>query len=525
MLASSRGARQRASPMSRPAPLSYRYVTVFVFALVAALLAPASGLAADGTRPNVILIIGDDISVDDFGCYGNPVARTPHVDRLAAGGIRFTQAFLTASSCSPSRSSIATGRYPHNNGAASELHRPIAWNLPRFPAVLRAHGYHTALSGKNHMSQEKPPAGQSVQPDPFDVIDNGQVPGNHGGHGKWVQHLRDRPAGKPFFLWFAALDAHRGWEADAEWDEAEFGPKHDPARVRVPPYLVDDAATRQDLASHANEVTRFDHYIGRVVAELERQKILEHTLILVLADNARPFPRAKTRLHDSGMQTALIAHWPAGIAQPGVARHGLVSAIDLAPTILEVAGAPALPTVQGRSLRPMFRAPAAGVRRFAFSEHNWHDYAANARAVRDGEYLFILNLQPGQAWQGPADAVRSPSFAALQQGRKAGTLNAAQADVFLKPRPSEELYRTADDPHQLRNLIADPAHAAAARRLREVLARWREETADSVPADPSVDQFDRETGERLRAARDASHHRTPAGADRGAATVNHPGPF
>jgi len=381
MLASSRGARQRADPMSRTAPLSDRCVTVFVFALVAALLAPAPRLAADAPRPNVILIIGDDISADDFGCYGNPVARTPHVDRLAAGGIRFTQAFLTASSCSPSRSSIATGRYPHNNGAASELHRPIAWNLPRFPAVLRAHGYHTALSGKNHMTQEKPPAGQSAQPEPFDVIDNGQVPGNHGGHGKWVQHLRDRPAGKPFFLWFAALDAHRGWEADAEWDEAEFGPKHDPARVRVPPYLVDDAATRQDLASHANEVTRFDHYIGRVVAELERQRILEHTLILVLADNAGPFPRAKTRLHDSGMQTALIAHWPAGIAQPGVARHGLVSAIDLAPTILEVAGAPALPTVQGRSLRPMFRAPAAGVRRFAFSEHNWHDYAANARAA------------------------------------------------------------------------------------------------------------------------------------------------
>ena len=110
-------------------------------------------------RPNVILIIGDDISWDDFGCYGNPTARTPNADRLAARGIRFANAFVTASSCSPSRSSIVTGRYPHNNGAASELHRPIAWNVPRFPALLREQGYYTVLSGKNHMSQEKPPAG------------------------------------------------------------------------------------------------------------------------------------------------------------------------------------------------------------------------------------------------------------------------------------------------------------------------------------------------------------------------------
>ncbi len=507
-----------------PLTPAFRVLRSLLLPVFAALATGAPAGAAE-TRPNVILIIGDDISADDFGCYGNPAARTPHVDRLAAGGRRFAQAFLVASSCSPSRSSIATGRYPHNNGAASELHRPIAWNLPRFPAVLRAQGYHTALSGKNHMTQEKPPAGQAAQAEPFDAIDDGQVPGNHGGHGKWVQHLRERPAGKPFFFWFAALDAHRGWEADNEWDEAAFGPKHDPARVRVPPFLVDDAATRRELASHANEVTRFDHYIGRVVAELERQQLLANTLIFVLADNGRPFPRAKTRLHDSGMQTALVAHWPAGIARPGEPSRSLVSSIDLAPTILEVAGAPALPTVQGRSLRGALRDPAATVRRFAFSEHNWHDYAANARAVRDGEYLFILNLQPEQAWQGPADSVRSPSFAALKQGRDAGKLNAAQQDVFLKPRPAEELYRSADDPHQLRNLSADPAHAAAARRLREVLARWREETADSAPADPSTDSFDRETGERLRPARDTSHQRTPAGADRGAATVNRPGPF
>jgi N-sulfoglucosamine sulfohydrolase len=475
-------------------------------------------------RPNVILIIGDDISWDDFGCYGNTAARTPHIDRLARNGIQFTNAFLTASSCSPSRSSIVTGRYPHNNGAASELHRPIASNIPRFPALLRDAGYYTVLSGKNHMSQEKPPAGVPSLAEPFDVVDAGQVPGNHGAHGKWVEHLENRPRDRPFFFWFASLDAHRSWDADSEWDEKAYGPKHEPKKVRVPPFLVDNAETRSDLASHANEVTRLDHFVGRVVAELERQDILKNTLLFITADNGRPFPRAKTRLHDSGMKAPLVAHWPAGIQRAGTARRSLVSSIDLAPTILHVAGVAAPETFQGVSLHPLLSEPEAQVRRFVFSEHNWHDYAANARSVRDGQYLFILNLKPEQPWQGPADSVRSPSHLALQAAESAGTMTAAQRDVFLAPRPVEELYRTTDDPNQLKNLAGDSGHDSALRRLRALMTQWRDETADSAPPNPSLDGFDRKAGNRLFPQKDTSYYRTPAGADRNAHRVNKPGP-
>ena len=227
-------------------------------------LAVTASRAAD--RPNAILIIGDDISWDDFGCYGNASARTPHIDRLARNGVLFTNAYLTASSCSPSRSSIATGRYPHNNGAASELHRPIASNIPRFPALLREKGYYTVLSGKNHMSQEKPPAGVAPLAEPFEVVDAGQVEGNHGAHGKWVEHLQMRPKDRPFFFWFASLDAHRAWDADSEWDESAYGPKHDPAKVKVPPFLVDDAEGfgETDLALRAGQL--FHQFLrGRLV--------------------------------------------------------------------------------------------------------------------------------------------------------------------------------------------------------------------------------------------------------------------
>ncbi|MEQ8787851.1 MAG: sulfatase [Pirellulaceae bacterium] len=481
-----------------------------------------SPFAVAAERPNVILFIADDVSWNDYGCYGNEAARTPNIDRLAKGGMRFDEAYLTASSCSPSRSSIVTGRYPHNNGKAAELHLPISGNLPWFPAVLRKAGYYTALVGKHHMTS-RPVAGFDKQPEPFDFVDGGTEKGNSGGHATWVKTLRERPKDKPFFFWFAAKDAHRGWDADNQWDAQRYGPKHKPQDVVVPPFLSDDPQTRGDLASYYNEVTRFDHYIGEVVKELEAQKQLDNTLILVLADNGRPFPRAKTRLHDSGMKTALVAHWPAGIKQPGSTSDSLVSVIDFAPTILKLAGAKIPATMQGVDMRPLFKNPEGTTRVYAFSEHNWHDYEAHGRSIRGDGFLLIRNFRAEQPWQGPADSVRSPSHRELLSLRESDKLTEAQADVFLAPRPEWELYRTTDDPHQLHNLAGDPRYAKEQARLKAALAQWMEETADSVPDDISRDSFHRETGGRI-AEKESDYRGTTPGEDRDAHLVNKPGP-
>lgn len=487
-------------------------------ALLLSLPAPAA--------PNALFIIADDISFDDLRCYGSPTARTPHLDALAASGLRFEQAFLTASSCSPSRSSIITGRYPHNNGPASELHQPVAAHLPWFPRLLRDAGYHTGLVGKNHMSSAKTGPDEPTQPPAFDLVENGNAPGNKGGHASWVSCLRRRPKDQPFFFWFASLDAHRDWDADADWDEALYGPRHRPQDVVVPPFLIDDAATRQDLASYHNEITRFDHFVGQVVAELTAQGVLDDTLIFVTADNGRAFPRAKTRLHDSGMRTFLIAHWPKGITRPGSTSRSLVSAIDLAPTFLEAAGVTLPPTFQGLSLLPLLRDPSASIRRHAFSEHNWHDYAAHGRAVRSGGFLYIRNNRPFEPWQGPADSVRSPSHLSLRTARDAGRLSPAQADVFLAPRPAEELYLSESDPLQLRNLAADPAHSDTKSRLASLLDLWTRETGDDIPSDLTPDSFDRESGLPLKKGKAAKNtpRGTPPGTSANASRINHPGP-
>ncbi|MDE0769084.1 MAG: sulfatase-like hydrolase/transferase, partial [Opitutaceae bacterium] len=199
------------------------------FNLIIFVLATASS-STQAEAPNVIFFIADDVSWNDYGCYGNDGVRTPTIDALADGGIRFTNAYLTASSCSPSRASIVTGRYPHNNGKAAELHLPIADRLPWLPEVLREEGYYTALSGKNHMKRVNP-----REAAPFDHIDNGRSDtkgASRGGEANWVTLTQERPRDKPFFFWFASNDAHRSW--DNQWERA-YSPKTRAEDVIVPP--------------------------------------------------------------------------------------------------------------------------------------------------------------------------------------------------------------------------------------------------------------------------------------------------
>ena len=207
--------------------------------LLAALMVISSvgnSMAAESTRPNIIFFIADDVSQEDFGCYGHPSIKTPNIDALASKGMRFDNAYLTISSCSPSRCSIITGRYPHNTGAP-ELHVKLPDSQIRFPELLREAGYHTVLSGKNHMFKNKDRA--------FDKITGG---GGPSGSEDWLKHLKDRPKEKPFFFWFAAYDAHRGWA------KTKVAPSYGSEEMVIPPYMVDTAVTREDLASYYHEV-------------------------------------------------------------------------------------------------------------------------------------------------------------------------------------------------------------------------------------------------------------------------------
>lgn len=457
----------------------------FLSSLSAGLLL-TSGLKAE-KKPNIILIIADDVSYDDVGCYGNAVVRTPNIDRLAEEGMRFDNAFLATSSSSPSRCCIITGKYPHSTGAA-ELHTPLPASEIPFPLLLKENGYYTAQAGKWHM-------GTSVHR-AFDryTDENGYKNGN-GGEDNWERFLHERPKDKPFFLWLASHDAHRPWGADEFADESRRS--HDSAEINVPLYLADTPETRRDLSSYYNEIARFDFYVGKVREELERQQVYENTVIIVMADNGRPFPRCKTRVYDSGMKTPFIVSWPSGIKNKGSVSESLISAVDIAPTLMELAGVQIPSFVQGESFVKILWNPNKEIRSFVFSEHNWHDYEAYERMVRTKEFLYVFNGRPNLTNCGPADSKKSPSQHSLNMLRDKGRLTEAQADVFVTPRPYEELYRVREDSLQLINLASLPQYQSELEKCRKILKQWQEETEDTLPENLTKDWFDRKTGDPL----------------------------
>lgn len=457
--------------------------------------------------PNFVVFIADDISWNDFGCYGNENVQTPNIDRIATEGIQFTNAYLTASSCSPSRISILSGRYPHNTGAA-ELHTEPKVDLTGFADVLKENGYYCGQAGKWH-------AGKYLRSG-FDTLHDKII--MNGGEGKWLEIVENRPKDKPFFLWLAAIDAHRGW------GENEFSSLHDPESVATPPYLVDDEATRKDIAKYYDEIKRFDYYIGEVEKKLKEQGVLENTLIVVMADNGRPFPGCKTRVYDRGMQTPFIVKWPKGIDQKAGSCESMISVIDIAPTFVDLAGIDSMPeSFQGKSFSSLLHNPSEPFRTYVFSEHNWHDYEAHERMVRTKDFMYILNSRPQFPNQGPADAVNSPSFAGLLELKKSGEISSVQNKIFEFPRSAEELFDCREDPLQLNNLAYMEEYEAKRKELSEVLITWMEETGDNVPKNLTPDWFTRLTGEKIEEA--FGKRGEMPGESKNADEINKSGPF
>ncbi len=448
------------------------------------------------TRPNFIFFITDDISAEDLGPYGNQSIKTPHLDRMAREGRVFENAYLVISSCSPSRCSIITGRYPHNHGAP-ELHLHLPTQQRTFVQELRAAGYHTMISGKNHM-------GQADQLG-FDQSANGGKPA---GSEDWVKLLENRPQDRPFFAWFASYDAHRAWQTN------DRSPMYDPSEVVVPPYLFDGPETRRDIADYYHEISRTDYYLGELFAALERGGIAGNTYVIYCSDNGRPFPRCKTRLYDSGIKTPLLV-WRPGVIEPARTRS-LISSIDISATILELAGVKPMESVQGVSFASILDNPGIVTRRYAFAEHNWHVFGAHERMVRYGDWLYIRNNRPQQQNLCVESDDTYPAGKELWAMHAAGKTAKDQQDVFVNPRPDEELYQVVEDRHQLRNLASEAEHRETLAHLRSILDRWTTETGDTLPTKPTPNRSGKRSSGQTRGELpgEAAH----------AESINHPGP-
>lgn len=441
--------------------------------LAASGLRPRAAETAPDAPPNIIWILADDVGPNEIGCYGHPAIRTPHIDRLAREGLLFTNAFVTTSSCSPSRSSLFTGKYPHCTGAEN-LHEPLPAEQAIVPELLKARGYWTANVAKCHL-------GGPAQAK-FDRLYRAIT--------DWETFFDERPKDKPFFLAVGFHDAHR------PFDRGCVDPPYALDQITVPPYLPDTPEVREDLAGFYDEITRMDETIGRLLARCEHEGLLQNTFVMFLGDNGPPFPRAKTTLYDSGIATPLVCFWP-GRLPAGQRYDGLVSAVDIAPATLEAAGLPVSGGMQGVPLWKQVEDPGQFGRRFIYAEKNWHDLDDHSRAVRDARFKYIRNAFYEKPLRPAADVAGSPSFQKMRELRDAGTLPPEVMLHFRNRRASEELYDLACDAMEFHNVAGEPAYRPVLERMRAALDQWIEETNDISPEDALPDKYDPETGEKL----------------------------
>jgi uncharacterized sulfatase len=451
-----------------------------------AFLAQTLPLAAQTPQqPNILWVSCEDTGTQ-IGCYGDPHAITPNIDQMAAEGVRYSHAYTVAGVCAPSRSGIITGMYPTTLGSH---HMRCTAKLPPwvrpFPAYLRDAGYFTTNNAKTDYN--------------FDVPE-----------GVWDRlgrdaHWKDRPAGRPFFSVFNIETTHESRVVlrGAAYEKAIGGVKpeqrQDPARLTtLPPFYPDTPETRRDWANTYELITAMDRQFGARVQELKDAGLWDNTIVFFWGDHGVGLPRSKRWLYETSTHVPLLARIPeryrtAGQGKPGSTDAQLVSLIDLAPTLLNLAGAPMPKHFQGRAFLGPNLTPQ---REYVFAARDRMDERYDmVRAIRDRRYRYIRNFEPEKPYyQYMTTPEKGPT---MQEIRRAGA-SSKVASQWMGTKPAEELYDTQTDPFEIHNLAQDPRHRMTLQRLRLKLEDWQKETGDlGLIPEPELSVIEERRGYRM----------------------------
>jgi len=420
-------------------------------------------------RPNVLWITCEDMS-PVLGCWGDKHAHTPNLDKLAGESVRYTNVFATAPVCSPVRSCLITGVLASSLGTANlRSAMPIPRKMTGFPSYLRAAGYYCTNNVKTDYNTANAPA---IIKASWDECSN-------------KAHWRNRPKGKPFFAIFNDMTSHQS--RTMVWPYEQFQKdvqsrlaaplRHDPAKMTVPPYYPDTPIVRRTIARFHDCVSVMDQNTGRLLKQLEEDGLAEDTIVFFYSDHGSGLPRHKRLVLDSGMRVPLLVRFPAKYrhlapASPGETVDRLLSFVDFPPTVLSLLGLPVPDYMQGV---PFLGRASGPPRTHVFGHRDRVDEAFDlARMVRDDNWLYVRNYMPHLSYNQPSyysdlGEIRGD----ITRLAAAGKLTTAAQKHYAGPRRAiEELYDTANDPHQVRNLASDPKHAARLERMRNRLRAW-----------------------------------------------------
>jgi len=464
-------------------------------------------MPAAAAKKNIVLFVADDLG-KDLGCYGNPVIKTPNIDRFAAEGTVFTHAYATTASCSASRSVILTGLHNHANahyGHQHAYHHFSAYDwVKSLPVLLKQAGYRTARVGKFH-----------VAPDEVFAFDH-VLPGNNRDMVTMTNNAKSVIAAKseqPFFLYICTSDPHRGGGKATELPHQpdRFGNKaqggypgikeivYSPDDVIVPPFLPDTPACRAELAQYYQAVSRLDQGFGYLLKTLKDAGVYDDTLIVFISDHGIAMPGAKTTVYEPGLNSPCIVRYP-DAKQRSIKNAALVSWVDITPTLLDYAG---IVTTDGRTLsrdiatmpdggnkrKPyqfhgrsflgiIDEPPAAGWDRI-YASHTFHEIQMYypMRVVRDGQYKLIWNIAYPLPFPFASDLWASATWQAQWELGKDAPYGKRTVGQYIQ-RPQFELYDLEKDPYEGNNLANDPEYQAVLYEMQKKLKDFQQQAAD-----------------------------------------------
>ena len=431
------------------------------------LIQPIASCAQD-SRPNFLVIVADDLCRRDLGYEGNSEVKTPNLDKLCKESMHLRRMFNPATSCSPTRHALYTGLYPIRSGAFPNHTRVYEGTKSLF-TILKAAGYRVALQNKGHIG----PASSF----PFEHIVGADDLSE-------AEKFIKRNAEQPWFMVYGSSDPHEPWDR---------GPKYNPARLTVPPYLHDNAATRDCLARYYGEISKLDEQVGALMQLLEDAKQSSNTLVLFVSEQGSSMPYGgKWSVYDNGVHGSALVRWP-GRVKPGSSSSALMQYVDIAPTFLDAAGMdPSVVDVNcpdahgnkgfdGRSLLPILFGQSDHHRDFVFVQHTTVGTVGAIgpfpiRAVRNARYKLIRNLTPEKTYT--IDALhKAPLTQSWLEDAKNDSKLAARVE-WLFHRPSIELYDLENDPYEARNLAADPQMKLIQSVLQKELDAWMIQQGD-----------------------------------------------
>lgn len=472
---------------------------------------PATTSAAK--RPNILLITADDLSADSLGSYGCKVQNiTPHLDALAAQGMRFENAHVNIAVCQPSRQSIMTGMYPHRNGG--EGFQPINDDVRSLTEALAPQNYLTGILGKEKHLQPKEKfhwdylAGEAALADGAGI--GRSVEKYHSHARKFMEQAV--AAGKPFFLMANMHDPHRPFAGSAQelnaWGEdlPKFTRRITEDEIEVPGFLPDLPDIRKEIAEYHTSVHRCDQAVGAILRALKETGQEENTLVMFLSDNGIAVPFAKSNCYLHSTKTPWIVRWP-GMVKAGMVDSGhLISGIDYMPTVLDALGLGGLPGMDGASFLPVLQGEKQPGREYAFTEyHRTHsNQRYPMRAIQGKRFGYIVNFWAGRTKPMQMESLSGLTFKAMQEAAKVDPEIAARVELF-EHRVLEEFYDFEKDPDALKNLIDAPEYQEDIGKMRAALTQRMKETQDPAleaflgRGDPAkLDAFMNEQKERAK---------------------------